>query len=205
MKYEYLDTMITGLRDLKNRYASQDFLARNTKVADVIKTRGGKVVFTGLGKAGLAAQKAAATFCSLGIAAVYMDPATALHGDLGCVQDDDIVVALSNSGETREVLEALALLGPKVFTVAVTSTRNSSLSKTVNICLDFGVVKEAGAMALAPTTSFLVMVALLDCLALYVSESRGWTLKDFGTVHHAGYLHDKAKELIAAEEKRKVH
>lgn len=153
----------------------------------------GKVITTGLGKAGIAAQKAAATFSSLGIPAVYLDPATALHGDLGVVAEGDVMLAFSTSGKTREVLETLAYV-PDVPIIAVTSHVDAPIRKMATVVLDMGPIKEIDHLGLAPTASFIAMVVVGDLLATILSEGRGWTSEDFGRVHHSGYLGQEARK-----------
>lgn len=152
-----------------------------------------RVITTGLGKAGIAARKAAATFCSLGIPAVYLDPATAAHGDLGVVQHTDIILAFTKSGKTREVLETLNRLNNKK--IIITGGNATALRLLGCYVIDFGDIREAGYLGLAPTTSFLAMVIISDMLASLASTAKGWTITDFGRVHHAGYLGAKARQL----------
>lgn len=156
----------------------------------------GKVVTTGLGKAGIAARKAAATFCSLGVPACYLDPSTAAHGDLGVIQPFDVVLAFTNSGKTREVLEMLAR------TTCTKIVITGSTKRIGDITISIGNVKEAGHLGLAPTTSFLAMCIVSDMIASEVSKAIGWTVTDFGSKHHAGYLALKCQKALKCKNRK---
>ncbi|MGA2438723.1 MAG: KpsF/GutQ family sugar-phosphate isomerase [Acidobacteriaceae bacterium] len=151
--------------------------------------RGARVVLLGMGKSGLIARKIAATLCSTGTAAYFLHPAEAMHGDLGVVTAGDVVVALSASGETEEVLAllpALARLGCSL--VSLCGDGGSSLAQASEVWLDAGVTAEACALNLAPTASTTVMLALGDALALEVSRRRGFAVEDFAELHPGGLL-----------------
>ncbi len=149
----------------------------------------GRVVCTGMGKSGHIARKIAATLASTGTPAFYVHPGEAGHGDLGMVTDDDVVLALSNSGETDEVLMLLPVLkrqGNAV--VAMTGRPESTLATTADIHLDVSVPAEACPLDLAPTTSTTAALALGDALAVALLEARGFTADDFARSHPAGTL-----------------
>jgi arabinose-5-phosphate isomerase len=149
--------------------------------------RGNRVVLLGMGKSGLIARKIAATLCSTGTPACFLHPAEALHGDLGVVAAGDVVVALSASGETDEVLAlmpALARLGCGV--ISLCGAGGSTLAQASEVWLDAGVAAEAGELNLAPTASTTAMLALGD--ALEVSRSRGFAAQDFAELHAGGRL-----------------
>jgi arabinose-5-phosphate isomerase len=151
--------------------------------------RGNRVVLLGMGKSGLIARKIAATLCSTGTPACFLHPAEALHGDLGVVAAGDVVVALSASGETDEVLAlmpALARLGCGV--ISLCGAGGSTLAQASEVWLDAGVAAEAGELNLAPTASTTAMLALGDALALEVSRSRGFAAQDFAELHAGGRL-----------------
>jgi arabinose-5-phosphate isomerase len=151
--------------------------------------RGSRVILLGMGKSGLIARKIAATLCSTGTAACFLHPAEALHGDLGVIAAGDVVVALSSSGETEEVLAllpALARLGSPL--ISLCGEGNSTLAQASSVWLDASVRAEAGALNLAPTASTTVMLALGDALALEVSRSRGFAAQDFAELHAGGRL-----------------
>jgi len=151
--------------------------------------RGNRVIALGMGKSGLIARKIAATLCSTGTAAYFLHPAEALHGDLGMVAAGDVVVALSASGETEEVLALLPVLtrlGCKV--IGLCGAKESTLAQASVVFLDVSVGAEAGALMLAPTASTTVMLALGDALALEVSRQRGFAATDFADLHPGGRL-----------------
>lgn len=149
----------------------------------------GCLIVTGVGKAGLIGQKLVATFCSTGTRAFFLHPTEAIHGDLGCIGPDDVVLALSNSGESEEILRLLQTLKHvSVPVLAITGSAGSSLGSqaTVTVCL--GHLKEAGLHGLPPTTSTCAMLALGDALAIVVAESRGFSPEQFGRLHPGGSL-----------------
>jgi len=157
----------------------------------------GRVVVTGMGKSGLIGRKLAATFASTGTPALYLHPAEALHGDLGMVMRGDLVLALSASGETAEILELLPTikrLGARLitFTGDCLHPRNgnlpSSLAQAADVALDCSIYKEACLLGLAPTASTTTMLALGDALAVALSERRGFRAEDFADLHPGGKL-----------------
>jgi arabinose-5-phosphate isomerase len=150
---------------------------------------GSRVILMGMGKSGLIARKIAATLCSTGTPAYFLHPAEALHGDLGVVATGDLVVALSASGETEEVLAllpALTKLGCGV--ISLCGAGSSTLAQASEVWLDASVAAEAGELNLAPTASSTVMLALGDALALEVSRSRGFAAEDFAELHAGDVL-----------------
>ena len=156
---------------------------------ELLRHCAGAVVVTGMGKAGIVARKIVATLSSTGTRAFFLHPAEAVHGDLGCVRRDDVVLALSNSGETDEVCRLLPILrqiGAPL--IAITSKESSRLGAAADITVALGHVREAGAYGLAPTASTTAMLALGDALALVVSEMKGFTRQQFALFHPAGSL-----------------
>jgi arabinose-5-phosphate isomerase len=159
------------------------------RAVDLIHGCAGKVVVTGMGKSGLVARKIAATLASTGTPAFFLHAAEAVHGDLGMVTDRDVVLALSNSGETQEVLAVvptLRRLGPPI--VAITADRGSSLGKVSQVVIETGRIEEAGTLGLAPTTSTTAALALGDALAIALLERRGLTSEQFALFHPSGSL-----------------
>ncbi|KEZ52165.1 hypothetical protein GS18_0213895 [Metabacillus indicus] len=156
---------------------------------EIITNCKGKVVITGIGKSGLIGRKIAATMSSLGIPAVYMSPAEGLHGDLGIVQSEDVVLSISKSGESQEIsdiLPALKKIGATM--IAMTTNEKSTMGLQADIVLKFNVSREACHMNLAPTTSTTVCLALGDALALVASEQKGFQPNDFALYHPGGSL-----------------
>lgn len=155
----------------------------------------GKVLTTGMGKAGHIAHKFAATLCSTGTPAAFIHPGEAAHGDLGLVGQNDCIVALSTSGKTNEIIEMLELgrhLGLATI-IGITSHPDSRLRELSDIILDMGIIKEACPLGLTPSASIAVMLAITDALALTLMELKGITKHDYGLRHHGGYLGRKAR------------
>ena len=149
----------------------------------------GKVVVAGVGKSGLVARKIASTLTSTGTAAVYLHPADALHGDLGIVTPSDVVVALSNSGETDELIAMLPHLKHRnVPIIAIVGGMKSTLARNADAVLDASVQQEACPLNLAPTTSTLVALAIGDALAVTLIQVKGITSEDFALNHPAGRM-----------------
>jgi arabinose-5-phosphate isomerase len=150
----------------------------------------GKVLTTGMGKAGHVARKFASTLCSTGTAATYVHPGEAAHGDLGLVEANDCIVAFSTSGKTREVLDMLHRgrsigLGT---VIGVTSHPDSELRDLSDLVLDMGVIEEPCSLGLTPSASIAVMLAISDAIALALMDVKQFSRQDFGKRHHGGYL-----------------
>ncbi|MFA5146131.1 MAG: KpsF/GutQ family sugar-phosphate isomerase [Candidatus Omnitrophota bacterium] len=159
------------------------------RVINVICRIRGRVIVTGMGKPGFVSQKISATLSSTGTPSLYLHPAEALHGDLGRVTKDDLVLALSNSGETEEIIKFLPMvrkIGAKL--VAMVGNTKSTLAKTADYVLDASVKREACPMGLAPTTSTTAMLAFGDALAVALLEKKGFKEKDFAFYHPGGIL-----------------
>ena len=149
----------------------------------------GRVICTGMGKSGHVARKIAATFASTGTPALYVHPAEASHGDLGMVQPEDVVLALSWSGETTELADIIGYSRRyRVGLVALTSNAGSTLGREADICLTLPKAKEACPNGLAPTTSTAMQLALGDALAVALLEARGFSARDFSVFHPGGRL-----------------
>jgi len=152
----------------------------------------GRVVVTGMGKSGIIARKIAATFSSTGTPSLFLHPAEAVHGDLGMVAPRDVVLALSQSGETEEILRLLATIKRlDLKLIAMTGELNSTLGQAADITLDCSVAKEACALGLAPTASTTAMLALGDAIAVALAERRGFREEDFASLHPGGKLGKK--------------
>ena len=149
----------------------------------------GRVVVTGMGKSGLVARKIAATLSSTGTPALFLHPAEAVHGDLGMIVHGDVVLALSLSGETEEIIELLATMKRlDVKLVAMTGVLSSTLAQVADVALDCSVAKEACSLGLAPTASTTTMLALGDALAVALAEKRGFKEEDFADLHPGGKI-----------------
>lgn len=160
-----------------------------THAVDLLASCRGRVVWTGMGKSGIICRKLAATMASTGTPAMFLHPAEAIHGDLGMVTPEDVVVAISNSGTTDELLrlvEYLKRLGIPL--VALTSNPSSPLARHADIHLDLGVTREACPNNLAPTASTTASLALGDALAIALSVRKGFKPQDFARLHPGGKL-----------------
>jgi len=163
--------------------------AQVERVVDLIAACKGNVVILGVGKSGIIGQKIAATMTSTGTAALYLHPSDALHGGLGIVQPDDVVIVLSNSGETDEIVGMLPYLkNREVAIIAIVGNLNSTLARRADAVLDASVDQEACPLNLAPTTSTTVALAIGDALAMTVMKVKGLTTDDFAVNHPAGRL-----------------
>ena len=191
-----------ALRALADRLAGPMAAAFN-RALDLMFGCQGRVVVTGMGKSGLIARKIAATLSSTGSPALYLHPVEALHGDLGMMVRGDVVLALSASGETEEILQLLATIKRlQVPLISMTcdditetlagegvrSTRASTLAAAADVALDCSISKEACSLGLAPTASTTSMLALGDALAVALSEKRGFKEEDFANLHPGGKL-----------------
>jgi len=191
-----------ALRALADRIAGPMAEAFNRSV-EMLYSCSGRVVVTGMGKSGIIARKIAATLSSTGTPALFMHPVEAVHGDLGMVVKGDVVIALSASGETEEILRLLATIKRlQVPVIALTcdemfgdsagegagATQASTLAGAADIALDCSVAKEACSLGLAPTASTTTMLALGDALAMALAEKRGFKEEDFANLHPGGKL-----------------
>jgi arabinose-5-phosphate isomerase len=168
------------------------------RAAGLIYRCAGSTIVTGMGKAGLVGQKLAATLASTGTRAFPLHPAEAVHGDLGRIRADDVVIALSQSGETDEVLRlipALRRLGACL--VAITERASSSLGRAADLCIALGPIEEACPLGLAPSASTTALMAVGDALALLVSRMRDFRAEDFALYHPAGSL---GRKLLRVED-----
>ena len=156
---------------------------------DLIRAAQGRVIVTGMGKSGHVARKIASTFASTGTPALFVHPAEASHGDLGMITKEDVILALSWSGETAELKNLTDYSQRyKIGLVAMTANRDSTLAKTADVVLALPQAREACPHNLAPTTSTLMQLALGDALAIALLESRGFTAAQFGLLHPGGTL-----------------
>lgn len=178
---------------------------RFAKAATIIAECKGRVILTGMGKSGIVCRKIAATLSSTGTPSLFLHPAEALHGDLGVIRNEDVVIALSYSGENEElvrILEWIKRLGSKL--IALTGSDRSTLALAADVALDCRVSEEACPMNLVPTASTTAMLALGDALAMTVLVQKGFQPDDFANLHPAGELGKKlmrVEQLMAQGEK----
>ena len=159
------------------------------KAIEVIYNSKGRVVFTGMGKSGLIARKIVATLNSTGTPAIYLHPTDALHGDLGMVRKEDVVVLISKSGSTEEILNLLSMLKRlNVTLIAMTEEKTSKLGTQCDIFLNISVKEEACPYDLAPTASTTATLAMGDALSITLLQKKGFTAEDFAYLHPGGSL-----------------
>ena len=159
------------------------------RAIDILFQCHGRVIVTGMGKSGIISRKIAATFSSTGTSAFFLHPAEAIHGDLGAIREDDVVVALSHSGETEELirlLESIRRIGAKL--IAITGSPASTLGRAADVTLDCGIAKEACPMNLVPTASTTASLALGDALAMTLLVRKGFREEQFAAFHPGGKL-----------------
>lgn len=162
---------------------------RFLQAMDLLMACPDRIVTTGMGKSGIIAHKLAATLASTGSPALFLHPAEAIHGDLGMVTPQDVVLALSNSGETQEILRLVEYLKRQAIPIiAITSHPGSSLGRVADVCLLTGDLPEACHLGLAPTTSTTAQLALGDALSVALSMRKGFRLQDFAALHPGGKL-----------------
>jgi len=167
------------------------------RAVELLRCCRGRVILTGMGKSGIICQKIAATLACTGTPAHFLHPAEAIHGDLGVVQSDDVVVAVSYSGETDEILrllEAIRRLGVKL--IAICGAPNSVLAQAADVTLDCSVIEEACPMNLVPTASTTAALAFGDALAMTLLVEKGFRQEDFANLHPGGRL---GKRLMRVE------
>jgi arabinose-5-phosphate isomerase len=162
---------------------------RFEQAVDLLGACKGRVVVSGMGKSGLIGAKIAATLSSTGTPSLFLHPAEAVHGDIGMVVPGDVVLAISSSGETEEMLRLVEVLRRlDVVLIAMTGDPASSLARYAGVHLDVGIEKEASPLELAPTASTTAALAMGDALAMALAERRGFTLRDFARNHPGGRI-----------------
>lgn len=173
-----------------------------TLIVEHVHNKGGKLITSGMGKAGQIAMNIATTFSSTGTPASFLHPSEAQHGDLGIVRDNDIMLLISNSGKTRELLELVQLtqgLAPDMKFIVITSNPESPLAQDATVCLPTGAPKEVCPLGLTPTTSTTVMTVIGDILVVGTMKRIGFSNTDYAKRHHGGYLGSKSREQSQGE------
>lgn len=163
-----------------------------------VAERGGKLITSGMGKAGQIAMNIATTFSSTGTPAVFLHPSEAQHGDLGVMQPDDLMLLISNSGKTREILELVELarnMNPDVPLIVITGKTDSPLALSADALLPTADAPEVCPLGLTPTTSTTMMTVIGDVLVVAVMKAIGFTPQQYAKRHHGGYLGGKARTL----------
>jgi arabinose-5-phosphate isomerase len=164
--------------------------------------KNGKLVTSGMGKAGQIAHNIATTFSSTGTPSIFLHPSEAQHGDLGILQENDVLLAISNSGKTREIIELIDLknnLYPRVPVIVITSNEDSPLALKSDCFILTGAPKEVCTLGLTPTTSTTIMTVIGDALVVLMMDKINFNIKDYAKRHHGGYLGMKSREISEKE------
>ncbi|MCU4166357.1 SIS domain-containing protein [Carboxylicivirga caseinilyticus] len=182
---------------IQNIPATDDFEKAVNLIYSQVHEQKGKLITTGMGKAGQIAINMATTFSSTGTPAVFLHPSEAQHGDLGVVQENDVMLMISNSGKTREIIELIDLargLRPNIKIIVITSNTESVLAQESDVCISTGNPTEVCALGLTPTTSTTTMTVIGDILVVLLMKKINFTNADYAKRHHGGYLGDKSRK-----------
>ncbi len=191
------DILLAESEAIKNIPYTPDYDKAVELIVEHVHRRGGKLVTSGMGKAGQIAMNIATTFSSTGIPAVNLHPSEAQHGDLGVLQPDDVMLLISNSGKTREILELVSLarrLITDVPIIVITGNGESELARLADATLPTGGAPEVCPLGLTPTTSTTMMTVIGDILVVNVMKLTGFTRQDYAMRHHGGYLGHAARQ-----------
>ena len=167
-------------------------------IVEQVHRKKGKLVTSGMGKAGQIAMNIATTFCSTGIPAIFLHPSEAQHGDLGVVQENDVMLLISNSGKTNEIVALTKLariLNPNLKYIVITGNPESPLAQEADICLATGHPDEMCLLGMTPTTSTTVMTVIGDILVVETMRKTKFTIEEDSKRHHGGYLGERSREL----------
>ncbi len=181
---------------IQNIPVTKDFETAIHLIIQQVHQKGGKLVASGMGKAGQIAQNIATTFSSTGTPAVFLHPSDSQHGDLGVIQPNDVLLLISNSGKTREILELVDLSGnlhPGLPLIVISGNPESMLAKNAHAFLHTGNPGEVCPLSLTPTTSTTAMTVIGDALVVALMTKIGFTSHDYAKRHHGGYLGDKSR------------
>ena len=181
---------------IKNIPVTDSFETAIAIIHSHVHTMNGKLITSGMGKAGQIAHNIATTFSSTGTPAIFLHPSEAQHGDLGILQVNDVLLAISNSGKTREIIELIDLknnLFPAVPVIVITGNADSPLAQKADCFISTGAPAEVCPLGLTPTTSTTVFTVIGDALVVIMMEKIGFTPEDYSKRHHGGYLGVKSK------------
>jgi arabinose-5-phosphate isomerase len=187
-------------RAVMNIPVSQNFQRACDLIFDAVHKNQGKVVSSGMGKAGQIALNIATTFSATGTPAIFLHPADAQHGDLGVIQPNDILLLVSNSGKTLEIIELCELaknLGFAMKIIVITGNPDSQLGNLADVTISTGHPAEVCPLGLTPTTSTTVMTVIGDALVVLMMKKIGFTAGDYAKRHHGGYLGVKSRHAAA--------
>src|SRR5450759_2007421 len=183
---------------IENIPITQSFEVAIGLIYQQVHGKNGKLVTSGMGKAGQIAHNIATTFSSTGTPAAFLHPSEAQHGDLGILQKNDVLLVISNSGKTREILELIELknnIYPEIPLIVITGNEKSPLAQKANCFILTGAPAEVCPLGLTPTTSTTVMTVIGDALVVLLMEKIGFNATDYAKRHHGGYLVIKSREI----------
>ena len=198
--------MIESIKELLRKEAeavanipiTDDYEKAVNLIVEHIHNRRGKLVTSGMGKAGQIAMNIATTFCSTGVPSVFLHPSEAQHGDLGVLQPNDLLLMISNSGKTREIVELTRLarnLNPDLQFIVITGNPDSPLAHEADVCPSTGKPDEVCTLGMTPTTSTTAMTVIGDILVVQTMKMTKFTMEEYSKRHHGGYLGEKSREL----------
>jgi len=197
MKYSIREIIEKEAEAVRNIPLSNDFEGTVEQIHHHVHELKGKLIISGMGKVGQIAENIATTFCSTGTPAIFLHPSEAQHGDLGILQENDILLVISNSGKTREVIELIELteiLYPSIPVIAITGNENPSFRDKLDYIILTGNPKEVCPLDLTPTTSTTVMTVIGDILVVMMMEKIKFSASEYAKRHHSGYLGSKSRD-----------
>jgi len=186
------------VRNIENIPITKSFEEAIVIIHKQVHEKNGKLVTSGMGKAGQIAHNIATTFSSTGTPSIFLHPSEAQHGDLGILQENDVLLAISNSGKTREIIELIDLkdnLFPQIPVIVITGNGESPLAKKADCFILTGAPKEVCTLGLTPTTSTTIMTVIGDALVVLLMSKINFGAKDYAKRHHGGYLGMKSREI----------
>jgi arabinose-5-phosphate isomerase len=195
--HEIVDLLKKEAEAVQNIPVSDSFIQAVDLIYQKIHIEGGKVIVSGMGKAGQIAENIATTLSSTGTPAVFLHPSEAQHGDLGVIRENDVLIVLSNSGKTREILELVQLthnLYEKIPLIVITGNPDGELPKIAEVSIFTGNPKEVCALGLTPTTSTTTMTVIGDILVVLEMKKIGFSHAEYAKRHHGGYLGQKSRK-----------
>ena len=196
VKQTMIEILAAESEAIKNIPVSDDYEKAVKLIVNRVHRKGGKLVTSGMGKCGQIADNIATTFSSTGIPALFLHPSEAQHGDLGVLQPNDVMLLLSNSGKTDEIVALVSLakdLYSNIPIIVITGNANSELAQQADVCLYTGGAPEVCPLGLTPTTSTTMMTVMGDVLVVNVMKATGFTREDYAKRHHGGYLGRKSR------------
>jgi len=204
LELEIKDIIQKEIEAIQNIPINESFQKAIELIYEHVHRRGGKLIASGMGKAGQIALNIATTFSSSGTPSIFLHPSDAQHGDLGVIQPNDIMLLISNSGKTREIIELIDLsekLIPGIPKILITGNKNTDLVNKVNVLIHTGSPLEVCPLGLTPTTSTTVMTVIGDILVVLMMKKINFTVEEYAKRHHGGYLGEKSRNVILEKNK----